>query len=65
MVEEYEFVKVDTDRHVEPSNYFNVVGLPTIVVLDSGGREIYRWEGRVDAGELAQTLSQLTASKKP
>ncbi len=64
VLEEYEFVKVDSDRHVEPSDYFNVVGLPTIVVLDSGGREVYRGEGMIDAAELAQTLSRLTASKQ-
>ncbi len=63
-LEEYEFVKVDSDRHVEPSDYFNVVGLPTIVVLDPGGRVVYRREGMIDAAELAQTLSQLAASKQ-
>ena len=61
----YEFVKVDTDQHVEPSDYFNVVGLPTMVVLDSEGRELYRREGMVDADELARTLSQLAASQEP
>ena len=64
VLEDYEFVKVDTDRHVEPSDYFNVVGLPTMVVLDSEGRELYRREGMVTADELARKLSQLAASKK-
>ncbi len=63
-LEEFEFVKVDTDQHVEPSDYFNVVGLPTLVVLDSGGREIYRREGMIEADELARTLNQLVASEK-
>ncbi len=63
-LEEFEFVKVDTDRHVEPSDYFKVVGLPTLVVLDSGGREIYRREGMIEADELARTLNQLVASQK-
>ena len=63
VLEGYEFVKVDSDRHVEPADYFNVVGLPTIVVLDVEGREVYRREGMVDAAELAETLSQLAASK--
>ena len=61
-LEEYEFVKVDTDHHVETSDYFNVVGLPTMVVLDSSGREVYRREGMVEADELAQALSRLAAS---
>lgn len=64
-LEEYEFVRVDTDRHVEPSDYFNVVGLPTIVVLDPVGREVYRREGMVEAGELARALNRLAASNNP
>ena len=63
-LEEFEFVKVDTDRHVEPSDYFKVVGLPTLVVLDSGGREIYRREGMIEADELARALKRLVASEK-
>ncbi len=62
-LEVYVFVKVDTDHLVDTSDYFNVVGLPTMVVLDSGGREIYRREGMVEADELAQALSRLAASK--
>ncbi len=61
----YEFVKVDTDQHVEPSDHFNVVGLPTMIVLDSGGREVYRLEGMIEAEELARRLGQLAASNEP
>ena len=64
VLEEFEFVRVDTDQHVEPSDYFKVVGLPTLVVLDSGGREIYRLEGMIEADKLARVLNQLVASKK-
>ncbi len=63
-LEGFELVKVDTDRHVEPSYYFEVVGLPTLVVLDSTGREIYRHEGMIEADELAQKLTQLVASEE-
>ncbi len=63
-LEEFEFVKVDTDEHVEPSDYFQVVGLPTLVVLDPGGREIYRLEGMIEADELARKLNELAESKK-
>ena len=59
---EYEFVKVDADKQVEPSDYFNVVGLPTLVVLDAAGAEVYRLEGMVEAEELARRLGQLAAS---
>jgi thioredoxin 1 len=63
-LEEFELVKVDADQHVEPSDYFRVVGLPTLVVLDSGGKEIYRREGMIEADELARTLNQLVALEK-
>ena len=63
-LEKFEFVKVDTDQHVEPSDYYGVIGLPTLVVLDSGGREIYRREGMIEADELAQTLNRLVTSEK-
>ncbi len=63
-LEKFELVKVDTDLHVESSDYFKVVGLPTLVVLDSAGREIYRREGMIEADELAQALNQLVASQK-
>jgi len=59
---EYELIKVDTDKQVEPADYFNVVGLPTLVVLDTAGAELYRVEGMVEVEELAQRLSQLAAS---
>lgn len=58
----YEVVKVDTDEQVEPADYFNVVGLPTLVVLDATGAELYRVEGMVDVEEFAQRLSDLAAS---
>ena len=57
----YELIKVDTDKQVEPADYFNVVGLPTLVVLDATGVELYRVEGMIEAEELAQRLSELTA----
>ena len=56
--------KVDTDEHVEPSDYFQVIGLPTLVVLDPGGREIYRLEGMIETDELARKLNELAESKK-
>ena len=58
----YELVKVDTDEQVEPADYFNVVGLPTLVVLDATGAELYRVEGMVEVEELAQRLADLAAS---
>ncbi len=63
-LEEFEFLKVDTDRYVEPSDYFKVVGLPTLIVVDSGGKEIYRREGMIDADELVRALNQLVTSEK-
>ncbi|NNK48792.1 MAG: thioredoxin fold domain-containing protein [Gemmatimonadetes bacterium] len=59
---EYVFIKVNTDKQVEPSDYFHVVGLPTLVVIDAAGTEVYRLEGMVEAEELARRLSQFAAS---
>ena len=49
---------------VRRGDHFEVIGLPTLVVLDSGGREIYRREGMIEAAELARTLNELVASQE-
>jgi len=60
----YEVLKVDTDQHVDSSVHFNVVGLPTLVVLDDRGVEIYRWVGKVEPEELAQKLGRFAEDRK-
>jgi len=58
-LEGFVFIKVDADRHPDAARHFNVVGLPTLVVLEASGEEIYRRVGPIEAGELARELSSL------
>ncbi len=60
----YEVLKVDTDQHVDSSVHFKVVGLPTLIVLDDQGVEIYRWVGKVEPEELAQRLGRFAEVMK-
>ncbi|MCZ6856009.1 MAG: thioredoxin family protein [Gammaproteobacteria bacterium] len=54
------FLKVDTDHHTDTARYFEVVGMPTLIVLDTLGNEIYRQVGPIEAEELVRELSALT-----
>lgn len=58
-LESYVVLKVDTDEYVEASKYYEVVGMPTLLVLDSAGVEVYRSVGLVEPEELSERLSQL------
>jgi thiol:disulfide interchange protein len=52
-------VKVDTDRFPEAANQFGVVGLPTLVVLNSQGVEVYRHLGPIQTVKLVNVLDDL------
>jgi len=52
-------VKVDTDRFPEAAIQFGVVGLPTLVVLNSQGVEVYRHLGPIQTVELVSALDGL------
>ncbi|MCZ6640752.1 MAG: thioredoxin family protein [Gammaproteobacteria bacterium] len=58
-LEQFVFLKVDTDLHPATARYFNVIGMPTLVVLDASGGEIYRQVGPIGATKLAEELSTL------
>ena len=60
----YQLLKVDTDEYVKPSNRFEVVGLPTLLVLDVNGVEIYRHIGMIDAETLASKLALFASDKE-
>ena len=45
----YVFIKVDADQRPDLAEKYGVSGFPTAVLLDSGGREINRIVGYVDA----------------
>ena len=59
-LEGYVFIKVDADLHPRAARHFNVAGMPTLVVLDTSGNEIYRQVGPIEASRLARELSLLT-----
>ena len=58
-LERFVFIKVDADRYPDAARHFNVVGMPTLVVLEASGEEIYRRVGPIEANELVQELSLL------
>ena len=50
-LEGFVFVKVDTDVDLEAAKYFDVVGMPTLLVLTGEGEELSRYVG----GSIAPT----------
>ena len=57
--ERFVLLKVDTDHQPDTGRYFDVVGLPTLLVLNARGEEIYRHIGPVGGKQLARELSLL------
>jgi thioredoxin 2 len=52
------FAKLDTEAHPAPAAKFNIRSIPTMIVF-SGGREIGRHVGAMDAAALARWLGSL------
>lgn len=48
-----------SDQDQAAVRHFNVVGMPTLLVLDTSGEEIYRQVGPIDAEDLTHALSLL------
>ncbi len=64
MLQRFRLLKIDTDRDTESARWFGVVALPTLLVLDTEGNEIYRHEGAIEAPELAKTLAEVSLKEK-
>lgn len=58
-LENYSFLKVDTDLHEQAASFYDVVGMPTLLVLDSEGLEVYRLVGLIEPEELSSILDEL------
>ena len=58
-LENYQYLKVDTDLYERAANYYEVVGMPTLLVLTSEGKEIYRSMGLIEPEELSSKLNEL------
>jgi thiol-disulfide isomerase/thioredoxin len=52
----YVFIKVDADQRPDLTKKYGVTGFPTVVLFDSGGREINRIVGYVDAQRFLQAV---------
>lgn len=52
----YVFIKIDADQRPDLTKKYEVSGFPTTVLLDSGGREIGRIPGYVDASRFLQQV---------
>jgi len=63
-LERFVFVKIDTDLHPDTAKHFNVAGMPTLLVLDITGEELYRHVGPIEADKLSQELVLLPGAGK-
>jgi thiol:disulfide interchange protein len=61
-LEQFVFLKIDADTDAVATKYYNVVGLPTLVVLDGTGDEKYRHVGLIGAVDLDLALRNLDSS---
>ena len=61
----YRVLKVDTDASPEAAQYFGVVGLPTLIVLDARGRERFRHLGLIKPDSLISGLARAAARQAP
>ena len=58
-LDNYIFLKVDTDEHEDVAAYYSVVGMPTLVILNAEGHEIHRSVGMLDPEKYSQKLNEL------
>ena len=64
-LEGFVLVKVDTDVDLEAARHFDVVGMPTLVVLTSEGEELSRYVGGYIAPtDLAELLLEVRATQE-
>ncbi len=57
----YVFVKVDTDQFPESAMYYEVVGMPTLLILGANGNEKFRSIGSISAADLSEKLEVLNS----
>ena len=55
----FHLLKVDTDENPALGKYFEVIGLPTILVVNASGQELFRHVGPIDAEGLVHELVDL------
>ncbi len=58
------FVRVDMDIDLKAGRRFNVVGMPTLLVLSGEGEELFRQVGLIEPGDLAERLLEIRATRR-
>jgi thiol:disulfide interchange protein DsbD len=58
-LENYLFLKLDTDLHEHAASFYDIVGMPTLLVLNSEGIELYRSVGLIEPAQLSSILTGL------
>ena len=59
----YIFVEVDTDEYANVASKYQVVGMPTLIVLDGAGAELFRSVGQIEVRDLEQKLKELAGKE--
>jgi thiol:disulfide interchange protein len=57
-------VSIDGDQEPQIMNHYNVEAFPTLVMLDATGKEIFRYQGYMEADQLIRILQSLNKSRK-
>ncbi len=57
-------VRVDLDIDLKAGGRFNVVGMPTLLVLSGEGEELFRHVGLIEPGDLAERLLEIRATRR-
>ena len=58
------FVRLDMDIDLEAGQQFDVFGMPTMLVLDGQGEELFRHVGLIEPGDLAERLLEIRATRR-
>ena len=59
-LEGFVFLRVDTDEHPAAGKHFDVVGMPTLMVLNAEGEELFRHVGLIEPRDLAEQLKEIS-----
>ena len=58
------FVRVDVDVDLKTGERFDVVAMPTLLVLSGEGEELFRHAGMIDPADLAERLLEIRATRR-
>ena len=63
-LEGFIFLRVDTDEHPLAGERFDVVGMPTLIVLNTKGEELFRQVGLIEPQALAEHLDEISRTTR-